>query len=68
MNDSSLKFFIDWNVVCPRRKFDGFKIKKYLELNSCELVGKPQKADFIFLVTCAVRKIEEEVAFKFIKK
>ena len=52
------KIYIE-GEACNRRLLELTKIRTYFELNECEVVTKPEKADMIFFCTCAFKEEEE---------
>lgn len=67
MKLNTRKIFIKTNG-CIRRSFDGSRLKKYFELNGCEIINKPKKADYIIFISCSVKKNREEESLKKINK
>lgn len=49
---------------CTRRKLEVSKFHKYFTLNGYEIVAKPEKANIIFITTCAFKYDEEEASLK----
>ena len=54
-----MRVYIESNG-CNRRNSELDRICKYFTLNGYEMVNSPQKADYIFLNTCAFKKREED--------
>jgi len=60
-----MKIFIVSNG-CPRRLLDSSRIAQYFILNGCQIVDKPQTADYIIFITCSFIKAREEQCWRYI--
>ena len=61
------KIYIE-NSGCYRRSMDQSQVKKYFELNNCQVITNPKKADQIIYFTCAAIKENEDVSINRIKE
>jgi MiaB/RimO family radical SAM methylthiotransferase len=61
-----MRVYIESNG-CNRRNSELNRICKYFNLNGYEMVNSPQKADYIFLNTCAFKKREEDYSISRIR-
>ena len=61
------KIFI-YYLGCPRRGLDAKKIQTYFQKNNYELVFKPEDANIIFFITCALSNNMAEVSFNKIEE
>lgn len=61
-----MRVYIESNG-CNRRNLELDRICKYFNLNGYEVVNSPQKADYIFLNTCAFKKREEDYSISRIR-
>jgi MiaB/RimO family radical SAM methylthiotransferase len=62
------KVFIQIVGCCRRRSLDATRLAEYFRLNKCEVLEKPDYADYILLVTCAYKKSKEDECFEEIRK
>jgi MiaB/RimO family radical SAM methylthiotransferase len=62
------KIFIQIVGCCRRRSLDATRLAEYFRLNKCEVLEKPDYADYILLVTCAYKKSKEDECFTEIRK
>ncbi|MBD3416459.1 MAG: radical SAM protein [Candidatus Altiarchaeales archaeon] len=59
-------FFVEY-VGCTRRMMDAERIKQYLLANGLDYTDNPGEADYIFLITCGLNKVNEDRCVDFIK-
>lgn len=52
---------------CERRLLEFTKLRDYFIVNGYKIVSKAENADYIFLITCAFKKKEEEESIKQLK-
>jgi tRNA A37 methylthiotransferase MiaB len=64
---NNLKIYLVCNG-CNRRLLDSQRLKKYLHLNNCIIVDKPDSADFIFFFASALNKVRIDESFDIIKR
>lgn len=55
------KFFINY-TGCARRQLDCERLKNYFIANKFKLVNSPEEADYIFISTCGLTKLKENMS------
>lgn len=57
-----MKYFFITSIGCIRRHLDCERIKNYFIANKVELTVSPEKADYLFLSTCGLTKLHEDLS------
>jgi len=60
-------FYIE-HLGCTRRALDATRFTRYFIANGFERAARPDRADYILYITCAARKIEEDVSIRRIRE
>jgi tRNA A37 methylthiotransferase MiaB len=63
-----MKVYVVASSHCPRRRLDATQLKRYFNLNGCELTASASDADISILVTCAYTQKTEDIAMDMVKR
>ena len=61
------KFYIE-HLGCTRRALDATRFAKYFIANGLEMTHRPAGADYMLYITCAARKLEEDISIRRIEE